>query len=300
MRVRVPEKICDGLWMLGSEESCVYVAEGKKESIIVNGGMSYLAPDVIRQLDQFRIDESRIKSILILHAHFDHMGIVPFFIRRRPELRIYASARACEIFKKPKAKTTFNAFSREVAKRMGKTEILDEFDLSWTDEIEGTAVSEGGFIDLGDAALQIYETPGHSSCCIAAYLQRSKALFGSDGVGIPYKSIIDTSPSYDYAKYLESLEKLKDLDVEYICADHYGYVKGDEAKTFVKKTLEACKEERASMEKVFLRTKSVERAAKEWTDAIFQEKPDYLLTPEIVKKVHEQIFRHIADDLEGR
>jgi glyoxylase-like metal-dependent hydrolase (beta-lactamase superfamily II) len=105
--------------MLGSEESCVYVVEGKEGSIIVNGGMSYLAPDVIRQLDQFRIDGSRIKGILILHAHFDHMGIVPFFKRHRPDLRIYASARACEIFKNPKAIKAINAFSREVAKRMG-------------------------------------------------------------------------------------------------------------------------------------------------------------------------------------
>ncbi len=300
MRIRVPGKICDGLWMLGTEESSVYVVEGKEGALVVNGGMSYLAPDVIRQLDAFGIDESRIKGILVLHAHFDHVGMVPFLRRRLPDLRIYGSKRACEVFRNPKAARTINAFSREVAKRMGKTAILDEYELSWTDDIQGTAVTEGDCIDLGTATLRIYETPGHSACSLAAYMEECKALFASDGAGIPLRDTIDVSPSYDYGQYLKSLEKLEPLDVEYVCADHYGYVTGDEGRTFVRQTITACRKDRALMEELYRRSKDVEKAAAEWTGRMYRENPDYLLTPEILNKVHVQIFRHLADELEGR
>lgn len=285
--------------MLGTEESCFYVVEGEKESIIINGGLSYVMPDLIHQFDRFGIDESRIKGILVLHAHFDHMGIVPFFKRRRPELRIYGSARAREVFRNPKAHRIANEFSREVARRMGRTQILEEYDLSWNGDLEGTVISEGDCIDLGKATLRIYETPGHSPCSIAVYMQESKALFASDGIGIPFKEIIVTSPTYDYAQYMESLEKLKDLEVELICADHYGYITGEEAKEYAKRTITASRETYTLMKKTLRRTNSVEKAAEEWTSTFYRENPGYLLTPEILKKVNEQIFRHLAHELDS-
>jgi 2-aminobenzoylacetyl-CoA thioesterase len=299
MRRRIPGKICEKFWLLGSEESCVYLVEGKEESLIVSGGMSYLARDLIRQFERFRIDESRIKAVLILHAHFDHVGVIPFLRRRLPNLRIYVSARAWEILQTPKAIQIINTYSREVAKKMGREKVLDDYDLAWADDIEGTVVSEGDRIDLGDIALRIYETPGHSSCGITAYMMKLKVLFASDSAGIPYKNMIVTSASYDYNQYLDSLEKLKDLDVDYICADHYGYVEGHEAKSFVKQTILAAKENRALMEKAYLRTRDVKVAAKEAIRLFYAENPDYIVTPEILQRVYEQMFRHIAADLEG-
>ena len=116
MRIRKPGKIRDRLWFLGSEESCIYLLEGENESIFVSGGLSYLVPDILRQLKEFRIDEARIKKILILHSHFDHVGIVPFFKRQIPELEILASARGWEILGLPRAVQTINEFSLGVAR----------------------------------------------------------------------------------------------------------------------------------------------------------------------------------------
>jgi glyoxylase-like metal-dependent hydrolase (beta-lactamase superfamily II) len=299
VRLRVPGRIWDGLWLLGSEQSCVYLVEGEKESLIVSGGLSYLARDLVRQFESFRIDESRIKAVLILHAHFDHVGLVPFLRRRLPDLRIYASARAWEVLHSPKAIKIINTYSREVAKKRGREKVLDDYDLAWADDLEGTVVSEGDCIDLGEVSLRIYETPGHSSCGITAYMRKLKALFASDSAGIPYKDMIVTSASYDYDQYLDSLEKLKDLEVDYVCADHYGCVQGDEAGNFVKQTILAAKENRALMEKAYLRTRDVKVAAKEAIRLFYAENPDYIVTPEILQRVYEQMFKQIAHDLEG-
>ena len=118
-------RIGDRLWYLGRKESGVYLLEGDACSLIVSGGMSYLAPVVLDQLDAFGIDEKRIQKLLILHSHFDHVGLVPFFQRRYPDLQVYASARAWQILQMPKGIETINASGRLVAERMGVTGWLE-------------------------------------------------------------------------------------------------------------------------------------------------------------------------------
>ena len=118
MNCQKPGKICDGLWYLGRPESGVYLLEGRDGSVIISGGMSYLVPTLLHQFDEFGLKEDRIQGIIILHAHFDHIGIVPFFRGRNPGLKIYASARAWQILSEPKNIDTINQFSGRLTERM--------------------------------------------------------------------------------------------------------------------------------------------------------------------------------------
>ncbi|HSB03747.1 MAG TPA: MBL fold metallo-hydrolase [Thermodesulfobacteriota bacterium] len=294
MRIRKPGKIRDQLWFLGSEESCVYLLEGRDESMFVSGGLSYLVPDILKQFKEFHIDETQIRKLLILHSHFDHVGIVPFFKRRNPELEVYASARGWEILQMPKAIQTVNEFSRSVARRRGKESVYETYDLDWRDGITGISISEGERIDLGDLEVVILETPGHSSCSISAYVPKLKTLFASDAGGIPYRDIIGASGNSNFTEYQRNLEKLKDLDVEYVCADHYGYVAGEEAQSFIRQTVEAAKQERAFMEEAYRKTGDIGVAAKELTANYFNKYPDWVVSPEIVEGVYRQMLRHLT------
>jgi glyoxylase-like metal-dependent hydrolase (beta-lactamase superfamily II) len=298
MRIRQPGKIREKLWFLGREESCVYVLEGTKDSMIVSGGISYLVPDLLQQFEAFGIDETRITKLLILHAHFDHVGIVPFFKRRHPDLELYASARAWEILQMPKAINTINGFSRSIAKRMRKEEVYTTCDLDWDDEITGTPVCEGDRIDLGDLEIHIYETPGHSSCSISAYVPQLKALFASDGGGIPYKETIIASGNSNFTAYQQSLEKLKGLDVQYACADHYGYIAGDEARDFIQHSIKLAKQRRSLVQEIYLRTGDIQTTARKLVIAFCKENPDYMMAPEILEGVYRQMVRHIANAME--
>ncbi len=300
MRIRSPGKVNERIWFLGREESGVYLIEGNDESMIVSGGMSYLIPDLLLQFKAFRIDEERIKKILILHSHFDHIGIIPFFKRRHPEIEIYGSERAWEILRTEKAIVTINEFSRKVAQRLGKEEVYSNDEIEWGFDIEGKAIREGSEIHLGGVKVSILEIPGHSSCCIAAYLPELKALFPTDGGGIPFNQTIVTSGNSNYTKYQESLEKLKPLEVEYYCADHYGYVTGEEAKEFISKTIEMAKMNRKRMEEVYRLTGDIDLAAKRLVEAFYHAYPSYFLSPEIYLDVYRQMIRHIASALDGR
>ncbi|MHB8908741.1 MAG: MBL fold metallo-hydrolase [Syntrophales bacterium] len=294
MRYRTAGRIGDRLWYLGREESGIYLLEGESDSLIISGGMSYLAPLVLSQIRDFGIDEGKIAKLLILHSHFDHVGLVPFFRRRHPDLEVYASSRAWEILRMPKGIETINRFSRLVTERMGLTGGLDEYDLEWRDDVSGRAVGEGASLDLGGVGVQILETPGHSSCSISAYVPELRALFPSDGGGIPYGEVILPSGNSNFTQYQQSLEKLKTLAVDTFCADHYGYVTGREAQTYICRSIDEAAEKRAMIEALIRRTGSIEKTVTELIEEIYTRHPDYFLSPEISAGVYRQTVRHIA------
>jgi glyoxylase-like metal-dependent hydrolase (beta-lactamase superfamily II) len=300
MRIRKPGKVRERLWFLGREESGVYFLEGNNESMIINGGMSYLIPDLLQQFRALGIDVEKVTKLLILHTHFDHVGIVPFLKRRHPKMEIYASRRGWEILQMEKATKTINEFSRTVIKRVGKEEVYSIYDLDWREDVAGKPVSEGDRIDLGGLEVSILEIPGHSSCSIAAYVPEFKALFPTDGGGIPFDETIVTSGNSNYTQYQQSLERLQGLEVEYYCADHYGYVTGEEAREFISKSIEMAAQQRAQIEEVYRNTQDIDLAARKLISIFYKETPDYFLPPEILLEVFRQIVRHIADVMEGK
>ena len=294
MRIRKPGKVMDNLYFLGREESCVYLLEGGSESMIISGGMSYIVPDILQQFRDFCIDETKIKKLLILHSHFDHVGIIPFLKKMKGDLTIYGSARAWEILRMPKAIDTINTFSRDVARRVGREDILAEYDLEWRDGLSGTTVSDGDVIEIGGLEGRVYETPGHSSCSISFYVPELKALFPSDGAGIPFGNTIFATGNSNFTQYQASLERIKDLEVEYLFADHYGYIRGNEARNFIKQSIEYAKEYRALLEDKYRQTGDIDVTAREITDEFISTYKEYFLTPDIMRGVNRQILRHIA------
>jgi 2-aminobenzoylacetyl-CoA thioesterase len=298
MRNRAAGKICDRLWYLGRQESGIYLLEGDSSSIILSGGMSYLAPVVLKQMKDFGIKEKKIDKLIILHAHFDHTGLVPFFKRRSPDLQIFASARAWDILSGDKAIQTINEFSLMVAERMGVSEWLTGLDLAWRDDVSGCVVSEGSEIKLGGLTIRVIETPGHSSCSIAAYCPEIRALFPSDAGGIPFEDTIIPAGNSNYTQYQKSLEKLSTLPVDFLCADHYGYVTGEEAKIYIRKSIEAAEAHRAVIESVYRLKGSIDETVKEILGRLYKECPNYFLPREIYAGVYRQTVRHIAAALD--
>ena len=298
MRITEAGLVAEGIWYLGREESGFYLLEGSSSSMIISGGMSWIVSEVLEQMEQFGIDEQRIDKLLVLHAHFDHLGLVPFFARRLPRLKVYASRAAWRTIGNPKAIETMNRFSRSTAERHGRADILESFDLAWRDDVTGKTVGEGDRLDCGNREVQIIEIPGHSSCSIAAYDPAAKALFPSDGGGIPFKDSIIPSGNSDYTLFQRSLEKLSRLPVDYFCADHGGYVTGEEAGNFIQDTMTAAAEFRLLMERVYRRNGSVDATARRLVSLAQAARPDYFLAREILEGIYRQMVQHIASAME--
>lgn len=296
MRFRKPGKIDSNIWYLGAEESGIYLLRGRHGTALINGGMSYLLPDVLTQMSEFRIDPGEITKFLILHSHFDHVGVVPYFKRNYPAIEVLASEAAVKTFENPKAIEFINSYSQLCAG--GRNESLKGFDLEWRGDIEPLPVRDGDIIDLGRVALKIYETPGHSNCSIAAYQPDEGVLFASDAMGIPFADKLFPSMNTNIDQFLNSLEKLKPLKVNVYCADHYGYITGDEAENIVSQTIEEALRWKAHLYETFRRNAlNIDSAAREITSLFYQQMPSYFIAPEILEGVFKQMFKYIAKTL---
>jgi glyoxylase-like metal-dependent hydrolase (beta-lactamase superfamily II) len=299
MRIRQPGRVCDGLWCLGREESNVYLLQGDRGTMLVSGGMSGIVPEVLQQMEDFGLDERQITACLILHAHFDHVGIIPFFKRRLPDMEVYASERAWELLGKDKVIETINLFSQVTDEQLGMSRQAHGLDLDWRGDVTGSAVREGDVLSLGDREVHILETPGHSSCSISAYVPELKVLFPSDGGGIPYQDEIIPSGNSNYTRFQQSLEKLAQLEVDMVCADHCGYVIGQEAGTYIRDAQISAAEFRKLMERVYARIGDVDQAVEHLVEKTFEQRPDYFLPRDILTGVYKQMVRHIASEMEA-
>lgn len=298
MRLQQTGKIADHLWYLGREESGVYILEGRDSTVIINGGFGYILPDVLQQMKAFGIDMEKIGKFLILHSHFDHVGIVPYFKRTCPGIEVYASAPAWKILAMPKAIEIINSFSRLSAKQMGIENALNAYDIDWRDDVTGTTLAEGDKIDLGDISLLILDTPGHSNCSITAYEPDMKVLFASDAVGIPFRNDCFPSMNTNIIQYLESLDKLKPLPTSCLCVDHYGYITGDEAGRFADITIEAALKWKGMMEGLYREHGGdIDAAGKAVTDYLYQQMPDYFISRDILEGVFKQMLKFISKNL---
>ena len=134
----------------------------------------------------------------------------------------------------PRNMLTINDFSHRVALRVGMSGEFSESHCDWPVGLDLEIVSDGDMIDLGDVEILTLNTPGHSSCSISAYAPKLRALFPSEGGGIPKDTII-AGPNLSSTDYIESLKKLESLEVEYLYADHFGYIYGDEAVSYLRR-----------------------------------------------------------------
>lgn len=297
MRIRSAGKVNSSLWYLGRKESGMYLLEGQHESMLISAGISFILGDVLAQMKTFGIDAKKIKSLLILHSHFDHVGTVPYFKRTYPEIDIYASQRAWDILTMPKAIETMNAFSLMVAASQGFQDVLSKYDTEWRNDIVGKTVADGDVLAVDGMEVRIMETPGHSSCSITAYIPSLKTLLPSDAGGIPIDDAIFPSGNSNYTQFQQSLEKMKDLEVDYYCADHYGYISGEEARHYTQQTIEAASQLRAQIVEIYNKSHDIESSAKILTEELFRRHPDYFISKEIIAGVFGQMVKHIAKSM---
>jgi glyoxylase-like metal-dependent hydrolase (beta-lactamase superfamily II) len=295
MRIRKAGKITDHLWRLGTEESSVYFLEGSKSSAIISGGMSYLLPVFLRQLQEFGISDKKIIHLIILHTHFDHVGIIPYLKRSWPQLNVYASSRGWEQLSNPKAISVINDYTIKVTKRVrGSTDELSKYDWQWRDDVAGYSLAEGDMLDLGGIQIKFYETPGHSSCSISAYIPKLKIILPSDAVAIPYRDEYVIAANSDLTMYLQSMEKIGKLEIEILCADHYGYIIEEEARNYINKSKIALTDMINNLRHALQKEGSIDKAAKTLVDKHFRLRPDYFIAPEILLQTYGQMLKHVA------
>jgi glyoxylase-like metal-dependent hydrolase (beta-lactamase superfamily II) len=293
----VPRQVTPRITLLGSRESCIYLVDGGSETALVEGGMAYVAPHLVQQIEDLGIDETRIKRLMILHSHFDHCGLVPFLKRRWPWAVVSGSARARQLLSDPKVTERIKDLNQAMISRARLEDEARRLGFGFTRVEVEEILKDGDEIACGDVTLKVIDVPGHSSCSIALYVPEEKALFVSDAAGVRHKDFFLPTGNSDYDLYQASLEKMAGYDVDAILPGHFEPALGEEARAYLTRAIEDSKAARKVLESSYRRTRDVERSTEELVRAYMAKAPMYFLSEDVFTVIIGQMMRFIAKSM---
>jgi glyoxylase-like metal-dependent hydrolase (beta-lactamase superfamily II) len=198
-------------------------------------------------LDRFRIDRSRIRYLVVSHAHHDHCGAVPYLLRKHPWIEIVASAYAAEILRKEKPVRLMKDLNARTLERLGRGPDHGGIPLDFTEIPVAHPMDDGAELPLGRGlTMRFFDTPGHSRCSMSAYVPQLQALFPGDSVPYPEpgRTELTVTANHDFSDYLTSLEKLATLPIEIVGYEHGGALTGPDARGIIGRGQEAARRQR--------------------------------------------------------
>lgn len=300
MHISQPGKVTNRITFLGRNESCIYWIENQDESVLLGGGMSYVIPDLLRQIEDFHLDVRRLHTICVLHSHFDHCGAVPFLKKQWPWVEVAASARARELLEKPQISESIARMNQHETARRGLAQTAADMDFQFDGIHVEKTLAEGDVIPCGDLDLEVIETPGHSSCSISVYLRAEKALFASDAVGLRQNGLHRPTPNSNYDHYQQSLAKLAGYDTHVLLLEHFGVFTGDAARNYISEATDAADRTRRLLEDTYLKTRDVDQCTREITAVFKNRSDDAFLADDVWSMVAGQMARFIAKSMEKK
>ncbi len=264
-----PIKITDHLYQLGTKQFPVYLSLGKI-GMIIEGGTGPTTAIIIEQIKRLGIDPERIRYIALTHTHADHIGSVPRLKKVWSHIKVISSRKGAEILKKRSFLKEFLWTDRNIAELMKKKgqireipEELDEYDFT-VDII----AKEGDEIDLGDGIRwKVIETPGHSPCHLVYFEQKEGSLAIGDATGfyVPERDVFWPNYFYSLRKYIESIEKIKEIDAKRGVLSHNCVIEGD-LKGYFERAIDATIKYHKEMLERIEKGEDIERIAKDKAD----------------------------------
>ena len=188
---------------------------------------------LLEGLNKWQLDIKKLHTIILSHAHPDHMGAVGWILEKtRPRVLIHHQDAAPAL--DPVNLT--EAFDIPLAKQRlisdGETVDFQQFDLlkffkdcgcSMNAARKIHQIHDGEILAVGDCVFEVIHTPGHSPGHIALFERQRSLLLAGDLVGPSPAWYTPTSGGV--VGYLESLTKLNKLDADIICPSHGPIIK---------------------------------------------------------------------------
>ncbi|MFX0020212.1 MAG: MBL fold metallo-hydrolase [Promethearchaeota archaeon] len=202
----------------------IYLIEAGK-SCLIDTGTHIEARKNLKKLKELNVFPPDM--IIATHSHWDHVQAIPFLCQRAKkegkDIEILASAAAIPNLRDQSYNDIFEA---------GPYNNIEE---------EIIPLKEGDIVDLDGITLKIFEAHGHMDDEIAILDENNNNLFVGDLLGMKVADKVFVPPfmppKWDQKAYLKSIDKIKKIEYETICLNHFGYYYGNEAKSILDESL---------------------------------------------------------------
>ncbi len=214
------------LFDMGAPERTGGYVLHEEELTIIETSASPSIPYLLKGLERLDIQPEDITYIIVTHIHLDHAGGVGVLLEHCPNAKVVVHPRGARHIADP-SKLIQGA-------RMVYGEDFDRlFDpILPVPEDRIISLEDGDQLKLSDdRVLTFYDTPGHAKHHYSIHDSLSNGIFTGDTIGVRYAQLNDemefilpsTSPNhFDPEAMLDSLKRIKDLDVSRIFFGHFG------------------------------------------------------------------------------
>lgn len=202
--------------------------------IFIDAGVSTTPKEIlIPYLKKHDLEKGQRKYLIITHSDSDHCGGTNELKRIYPDLIIIAGLKERKLLedKDFNLANRYLEFQKEGITR--SVQIIENISTNLGDTfLIDIGMSELDTIKIDDDTdLRIIETFGHTVGHISVYIEKLKCLIMTDALnGDGVYSISGEKvlcPTYRYtSRYLETIEKIKSLDVEFMYGSHYEAFQG--------------------------------------------------------------------------
>ena len=220
-------KITDVRARLG--DSAFLIDDGRT-AILYDSGFGFTGFAVAENIKK-ALGDRPLDYIFLTHSHYDHALGSAYISCIYKEAKIVAGEYAAKIFAKDSAKNVMRDLDRKFAHTCGIEAYEDLADNLRVD----IAVSDGDKIIAGDMEFVAIHLPGHTRCSVGYYCESKKIFLSCETIGVyGGKGVVVPSYLVGIGMTMDSINKVKNLDIDYILTPHYGLLDKDEAKKFLK------------------------------------------------------------------
>jgi len=227
-----------GLYVLGSSYGPIYLVKAEKP-VIFDAGVVKLGR-IYQDEIKAALGNASPEMLLLTHMHFDHCGSVSYLKSVFPGMRVGASSKASEIIKRPNAVNLIRSLSENVANTLPSIDKARLLDAAFEPFAVDIVLGDNDVIELGEGlTVRALATPGHTWDFLSYYIPERKILIASEAAGSLGKLGFGASSCLtDFGVYLGSLNRLAALEVEILCPGHRYVYLGEDAKTFISRSIE--------------------------------------------------------------
>lgn len=205
----------------------VFLVEGRERDLVVDAGMGIvpLAPEI----ERLRAAPSGALTLLVTHAHIDHVGAAHEFseilVHRREAAELATPSMITTLMGADLAPELRAVFERAGYPPVGESFLealpAPDFDPRAYRLQGATAtatVEDGEILDLGDRRLEVLHLPGHAPGQVGLWEAATGTLFGADAL---YDGpLIHDAPGMNVADFAATLRRLAALPVQVVHGGH--------------------------------------------------------------------------------
>lgn len=224
MWIKATGDLTENLSQVTTAISTHFLAFGEK-SALVDAAIWQVREEL---WDKVSTSAGTIDYILLTHAHFDHVGAIPFLREKAPHLKLVSGRLAADLLSNKEYVEILRKKNDDASKASGlKMECskLDFYKALQVDEV----LSEGDIINLGEGIeVKLFESPGHTEDSVCYYFKPDMALAAGEALG-QYSGREKITPSFGFSfeEAMKSYQKLNAFDIHLLSLPHSGVLSGD-------------------------------------------------------------------------